>query len=86
MSEHTIKLHKRVRGVRRMPNLDDPHEVSKVQTARRRVLGQKTWFDQRHIDALEQEWQERCEAAYRHGYGDGKKIGFQYCNNRGLPE
>ena len=76
MSEHTLKLKRRVRGVRRGGGSGEMDGGS-AGVYRSIIGGQRVWQGYTTIQNLERECQERCESAYQYGFKDGKKIGLQ---------
>lgn len=76
LSEHTLKLKRQVRGIRRGGGSREMDGGS-AGVYRRIVGGQRMWKGYTTLQDLERECQERCESAYQYGFKDGKKIGLQ---------
>ena len=75
MSEHRMKINRNVRGFRLAPSMvNKDHFKARFRNL---LYGQSITLGPAIYEELEKESQERSEAAYRHGYDDGKAIGIQ---------
>lgn len=72
MSDFRLQLKGRVRGVRQTITDTATGQLRAVRTNMRSIIRSN---DPDSFQAFEEEAQERSEAAYRYGFGDGKKIG-----------
>ncbi|MCD6116530.1 hypothetical protein J7K93_05920 [bacterium] len=72
MSDFTVKIDRRITGVR---------VESYEPQGRKRTRNSNFTPGSIGNSEAEQQWQERSEAAYQVGFEDGKKIGFQECRD-----
>ena len=75
MSEHSIKIKRRIRNIQNIP-ASLTSGGSALSSSKKMRTGHR-YGEFRTLEEMEQECQERCEAAYRFGFDDGKKIGLQ---------
>ena len=75
MSDHTLKIGDRVRDIRwKIVGINAEGSSKGFRQSGPDALH---WYGCETVEDLEQEFQARCEASYRYGFEDGKKIGIQ---------
>lgn len=78
LSDYRIKVNRRIRGISTSLSPDTGRRSSNASWGGKTIsYSQEMWRRPGSYEKFEEECQERCEAAYRYGFEDGKKIGFR---------
>ena len=78
MSEYRIKVNRRIRGINTGLSPDSDKRSSNTSWGVKSIsYSREMWRRPGSYEKFEEECQERCEASYRFGFEDGKKIGYR---------